>query len=40
MGHSSCSTTQKYLHVDEEEIVSAIMGLVAVIGAGSVRLAQ
>ena len=38
MGHSSCSTTQKYLHVDEEEIGSAIMGLGAVIGASSVRL--
>jgi integrase/recombinase XerC len=40
MGHSSCSTTQKYLHVDEEEIVSAIMGLGAVTEPGSVRLAQ
>ena len=40
MGHSSCSTTQQYLHVDEEEIVSAIMGLGAVTEQGSVRLAQ
>jgi hypothetical protein len=40
MGHLSCSTTQKYLHVDEEEIVSAIMGIGAVTEPGSVRLAQ
>jgi len=40
MGHSSSSTTQKYLHVDEEEIVSAIMGIGAVTEPGSVRLAQ
>lgn len=29
MGHSSCATTQKYLHVDETEITRAIMGLSA-----------
>jgi site-specific recombinase XerD len=34
MGHASCATTQKYLHVDEEEIVDAIMGLGAGAGAG------
>jgi len=27
MGHSSCATTQKYLHVDEEEMVQAVMSL-------------
>ncbi len=29
MGHSSCATTQKYLHVDEEEMVQAVMPLAA-----------
>jgi integrase len=29
MGHSSCATTQKYLHVDEEEMVRAVMSLSA-----------
>lgn len=27
MGQSSCATTQKYLHVDEEEMVQAVMSL-------------
>lgn len=29
MGHSSCATTQKYLHVDESEITQAVMSLSA-----------
>ena len=32
MGHSSCATTQKYLHVDEAEITQAVMGLSAQAG--------
>jgi site-specific recombinase XerD len=32
MGHSSCATTQKYLHVDEAEITQAVMGLSAPAG--------
>jgi len=48
MGHASCSTTQKYLHVDESEITQVVMGLLPSartgvpreeVGAGSVLLA-
>lgn len=39
MGHSSCATTQKYLHVDETEITQAIMGLSAQMEPVSTRSA-
>jgi integrase len=31
MGHTSCATTQKYLHVDEEAMVQAVMSLSALV---------
>lgn len=37
MGHSSCATTQKYLHVAEEEIASAVLGLGAMSGETGVE---
>jgi integrase len=40
MGHSSCATTQKYLHVDEEEIVQAVMSLGAPATAPLLNQAQ
>lgn len=37
MGHSSCATTQKYLHVDQEEMVQVVMSLGAPSGSSQLE---